>query len=431
MGALLYRMRYSPPMPPSRLVAKTGLFLAATLFSLALSELLVRIVRDPRPMELQEQRRVFPTYYPLAEGGLFTRDRDSRLRYRLTPGFEMELRDSLYRINSLGFRGREQTFWGHPETRRVVLLGDSYAFGLGVDQSQTLAAQLESRLQASCRSVAVLNLGVPGYHTGQELALAERVGFDLDPDLMVLLFYANDETTEAFQYDPATRVLYGDALPVPYWLKGPLARSAAYRWLARAKVGRMRTRGDLTAMGDRHWPVTRSRLESLFQACANRGVPVVLANVPMLLSSETLQRPDWTGHQNCDLGRSTAGPPPQLHRILPRRGCDRRDADLRKPAIGPSGSLMADRRPSYFFGFHHGSSRLQRIFQAASVSAMASPPSLTSISSARTRASMDSTMTGAAPMAVTSERSHTVAPASPVFRSTDGQPMRSVDMGLK
>ena len=298
MGALLYRMRYSPQMPPSRLVAKTGLFLAATLFSLALSELLVRIVRDPRPMELQEQRRVFPTYYPLAEGGLFTRDRDSRLRYRLTPGFEMELRDSLYRINSLGFRGREQTFWGHPETRRVVLLGDSYAFGLGVDQSQTLAAQLESRLQASCRSVAVLNLGVPGYHTGQELALAERVGFDLDPDLMVLLFYANDETTEAFQYDPATRVLYGDALPVPYWLKGPLARSAAYRWLARAKVGRMRTRGDLTAMGDRHWPVTRSRLESLFQACANRGVPVVLANVPMLLSSETLQRSDWTGHQN-------------------------------------------------------------------------------------------------------------------------------------
>jgi lysophospholipase L1-like esterase len=285
-------------MPPSRLVAKIGLFLAATLFSLALSEVVVRIVRDPRPMELQEQRRVFPTYYPLAEAGLFTRDRDSHLRYRLTPGFEMELRDSLYRINSLGFRGREQTSWDHPETPRVVLLGDSYAFGLGVDQSETLDAQLESRLQGACRSVAILNLGVPGYHTGQELALAERVGFDLDPDLVVLLFYANDETTEAFQYDQATGVLYGDALPVPYWLKGPLARSAAYRWLARAKVGQMRDRGDFQPLGDRHWPVTRSRLESLFQACADRGVPLVLANIPMLLNSDALQRPDWTGHQN-------------------------------------------------------------------------------------------------------------------------------------
>ena len=209
-------------MPPSRLVAKIGLCLGATLFALALSELVVRIVRDPRPLELQEQRRAFPTYYPLAEAGLFTRDSDSELRYRLTPGFEMELRDSLYRINSLGFRGLEAAFWNHPEVRRVVLLGDSYAFGLGVDQSETLAAQLESRLQGTCRPVAVLNLGVPGYQTGQELALAEQVGFDLDPDLIVLLFYANDETTEAFHYDPATKVLYGDALPVPYWLKGLL-----------------------------------------------------------------------------------------------------------------------------------------------------------------------------------------------------------------
>jgi len=287
-------------MPPSRLVAKIGLFLGATLFALALSEFVVRIFRDPRPLELQEQRLAFPTYYPLAEAGLFARDGDSELRYRLTPGFEMELRDNLYRINSLGFRGHEQTSWGHPETRRVVLLGDSYAFGLGVDQDETPAAQLEARLQGTCGSVAVLNLGVPGYHTGQESALAERVGFDLDPNLMVLLYYANDETTAAFQYDSVTRVLYGDALPVPYWLKGPLAHSAAYRWLARAKVGRMRERGDLSAMGDRHWPVTRSRLESLFRACANRGVPLVLANVPMLLSSETLQRPDWTGHRNYD-----------------------------------------------------------------------------------------------------------------------------------
>lgn len=285
-------------MPPSRLVAKIGLLLGSTLFALALSEFVVRVVRDPRPLELQEQRRAFPTYYPLAEAGLFTRDGDSELRYRLTPGFEMRLRGSLYRINSLGFRGPEPASWDHPEVRRVVLLGDSYAFGLGVDQSETLAAQLDSRLHRACGSITVLNLGVPGYHTGQESALAERVGFDLDPDLVVLLYFANDETTSAFQYDPSTRVLYGDALPVPYWLKGPLAHSAAYRWLARANVGRMRERGDLTAMDDRHWPVTRSRLESLFRLCADRGVPVVLANLPMLASSHALQRPDWAGHQN-------------------------------------------------------------------------------------------------------------------------------------
>lgn len=270
------------------------------LIALVAAEITVRLVHDPRPLELEEQRRVFPTYYPLAEAGLFSRDRDDGVRYRLTPGFEMELRDNLYRINSLGFRGPEPDSWAHPETRRVLLLGDSYAFGLGVDQEATLAAQLETRIEKSCRSAAVLNLGVPGYHTGQELALAEGIGFDLEPDLVVLLFYANDETTEAFQYDPFTRVLYGDALPLPYGLKGPLARSAAYRWLARARVGQMRSRGDFEPLGDRHWPVTRSRLESLFQVCADHDVPLVLANLPMLLSSEMLQRRDWAGHRNYD-----------------------------------------------------------------------------------------------------------------------------------
>lgn len=293
-------MRYSRQMLPSRLAVKIVLCLGAMLFALVVAEIAVRLVRDPRPLELLEQRRVFPTYYPLAEAGLFNRDGDDRLRYRLTPGFEMELDDKLYRINDLGFRGPDPESWAGPETGRVVLLGDSYAFGLGVDQKETLAAQLETRIEQTGRSAAVLNLGVPGYHTGQELALAKRIGFGLDPDLVVLLFYANDETAEAFQYDPVTRVLYGDALPVPYGLKGPLARSAAYRWLARARVGQMRSRGDFQPLGDRHWPVTRLRLEALFLACADRGVPLVLANLPMLLNSETLQRPDWEGHRNYD-----------------------------------------------------------------------------------------------------------------------------------
>ena len=67
---------------------------------------------------------------------------------------------------------------------------------------------------------------LPGYHTGQENALLEKAGFDLDPSVVVLLFYGNDQIEEGFQWDPAHHVLYGDALPVPYVLKGVLGRSA-------------------------------------------------------------------------------------------------------------------------------------------------------------------------------------------------------------
>ena len=285
---------------------KLVLFLTATLIALVGAEIVVRCVRDPRPLEVLEQRRVFPTYYPLAEADLFTRDHEERMRYRLTPGFEMELDGNSYRINDVGFRGAEEEVWDAPGVRRVVLLGDSYAFGLGVDQDATLSAQLEVRLENAGQQAAVLNLGVPGFHTGQELAMAERVGFELDPELVVLLYCGNDEVGEAFQYDPVDRVLYGDALPVPYALKGPLARSAIYRWLARIKVGRMRAKGEFSTFGSRHWAVTRERLETLFRACADRGIGLVLANLPILWSSEALCDPDWTGHENYERVASLA-----------------------------------------------------------------------------------------------------------------------------
>ena len=62
---------------------------------------------------------------------------------------------------------------------------------------------------------------------------------------------------------------------------------------------------------------------------------------------------------------------------------------------------------------------------------MASPPSFSSRASASTSANIASTITGAAPMAVTSERSQAVAPVSPLARSTEGKPRRSVEIGLK
>ncbi len=280
-----------------RAIHRLLLSLGATLVALAVVEGVVRLVRDPRPMEVSEQRHAFPAFYSLAEDGLFTRDRDGDLRYRLTPGFEAVLHDRRYTINSLGFRGEEPKVWGQPSVRRIVLLGDSYAFGLGVDQDQTLAKQLEKRVRAT-EPIEVLNLGVPGYQTGQELALAERFAFQLRPDLVVLLYFGNDQVEEAFHYDPAYRVLYGDALPIPYSIKGVLGRSAVYRWLALAHIQQLQEQGELSPMDNRDWPVTKDRIEGIARGCSDREVPFVVANLPMLWSSETLADPAWPGHSN-------------------------------------------------------------------------------------------------------------------------------------
>lgn len=287
-------------MARPRILARLLLAAATTALTLAAAEWAVRAFRDPRVLERQEQREIFPYYYPLAEGGLFTRDRDEMLRYRLTPGFDMELDGRRYRISSDGLRGGELSPRRADGPRRVVVLGDSFAFGLGVDEGETFPAQLEALLRGRGLPVETANLGVPGYHTGQELAWLERAGFALDPELVILLYYGNDEIGEAFQYDPAFRVLYGDALPVPYALKGLFARSAIYRWLARADIGRRRRGGELSSLGSRHWPVTEDRLERLFRACAERDTPLLIANLPLLWSSEALASPTGPGHENSE-----------------------------------------------------------------------------------------------------------------------------------
>lgn len=272
----------------------------ATLATLGLSEVAVRVVADPFAQEIAMQRAVFPFYYPLAEAGMLRRDPDPELGYTLSPKFEMRLGDDRYLVNSLGLRDREVGATPAEGVTRIVLLGDSFAFGLGVDQDETLSAQLEARLEGVRPTFEVLNLGVPGYHTGQEKALLEKVGRDLHPAVVVLLFYGNDQIEEGFQWDPDHHVLYGDSLPVPYRLKGMLARSALYRWIARWHIGRLRARGELSSLGPRHWPVTKRRLDALRGDCAGRGVELILANLPLLWSSAALRDPSWVGNADYD-----------------------------------------------------------------------------------------------------------------------------------
>jgi lysophospholipase L1-like esterase len=93
-----------------------------------------------------------------------------------------------FRINHLGFRGREL---GAKEAgrRRVILVGGSAAFGTGLgSDDETLAAQLEHRLP----DTEVVNAAIIGKRSGQELALLVSELVDLEPDQVVTLDGWND-----------------------------------------------------------------------------------------------------------------------------------------------------------------------------------------------------------------------------------------------
>ncbi len=109
------------------------------------------------------------------------------------------------RINSLGLRGGEISLHKPEGTKRVIVIGDSYAFGLGVDEEHTFVRQLETFLNARFpedSQYQVINMGVTGYATDQEYILFQEIGMRLAPNLVILIVCDNDflANTEDFAY---------------------------------------------------------------------------------------------------------------------------------------------------------------------------------------------------------------------------------------
>lgn len=95
-----------------------------------------------------------------------------------------------YRFNRSGFRDIEidQTL-RQPGVRRIVIIGESNGFGLGVNEEQMFSGIVRQKLAATNRDQAfqVINLSVPGYSFDQQLLLLENEGEKYNPTLVVML----------------------------------------------------------------------------------------------------------------------------------------------------------------------------------------------------------------------------------------------------
>jgi len=93
-------------------------------------------------------------------------------------------------IDSLGLREREIAVARPPGRRRILIVGDSIAFGTGVDVGERFSDLLGHRLGDD---VEVINAGVPGWGNDQELLFYEERLRRLKPDVVVLSFTAGND----------------------------------------------------------------------------------------------------------------------------------------------------------------------------------------------------------------------------------------------
>ena len=128
------------------------------------------------------------------EGYVHEKLPDSPRLYRPKPGAVGTAGGDEFRINSLGMRDKEYAVEKPPGVARIAILGDSFTFGNGVPEEATFANVLEASLNASRDDTTyeVMNFGVKGYDTGQELATLREVALPLEPDLIVVAYYLND-----------------------------------------------------------------------------------------------------------------------------------------------------------------------------------------------------------------------------------------------
>lgn len=132
------------------------------------------------------------------EGGklILVDSADPVIRKELPAHFDGMMLGAHAQINSFGMRGPEISLQKPPGVYRIAVLGDSWAFGWGVDQEMAFPAILQRLLQESAAPGSaryeVLNFSVPAYDTRQELAVLRKRVLRFQPDLVLIAFNIND-----------------------------------------------------------------------------------------------------------------------------------------------------------------------------------------------------------------------------------------------
>lgn len=209
---------------------------------------------------------------------------DAVLGWRVLPDLDLVRRNAdgePWRITTDADGGRTPHRFRPDAKTRVLVIGDSFAFGEGVD----VDARFDRRLEARRPELGIVNLGVMGYGTDQELLAARPFLDDLRPGDVLLVLTASNDLFDLLKRSHSARnkpwAELGPDGPVFHapqigWLQQLRDRSYLFAWInARLEGDRTEFDADDLAASGRLY---RALILSETEALRERGVRVVIAH---------------------------------------------------------------------------------------------------------------------------------------------------------
>lgn len=164
------------------------LLVITVIVTLLLFEVIIRVFHlVPDTEDISTEGLVFST--------------NPKLRYTMKPNGRWLHHGTVININESGYRGKViDPDDKPPDTIRIIVIGDSITLGLYLNEEDTYCRQLEDLLNEKKlfgKKWEVINFGVNGYNTVNEVELLKVNGMKYHPDLILLQYCYNDHDNKS------------------------------------------------------------------------------------------------------------------------------------------------------------------------------------------------------------------------------------------
>jgi lysophospholipase L1-like esterase len=163
---------------------------------------------------------------------IFIKSENEKLVYELNEYYED--------INSFSMRDKEFDKNTIKYLYKIAVIGDSHSYSTKVKKvEETFPYQIEEYINSSVEKkiVKVINFGVPGYNTAQELEVLKSKALMFNPNLIILQYSINDTHVCNYiqpEYKSLNTLIHKSRFLVRLWkniLYSPFGRKFLFEWI--------------------------------------------------------------------------------------------------------------------------------------------------------------------------------------------------------